>query len=224
MTKEYDKAVKEAGVKFLPFVGDDYEKGISFDKECNLMLGTTDEPGKKVLVLGESHYCDEELSDEEMSSFTRDVVDWYLNARKSSDAALWMKTFLKFERALANKVTEPKDSANIWNHLMFYNYLQVPLEGARMAGRQEDYENAREPFFKLLEVYRPDYIIVWGYRLYDRLPNDNGKQGKFLSSDLETWQYDFPGYQVKVLPTYHPSAGFSWEVWHDNIVVFLKEC
>lgn len=56
-----DKELQEAGVKFLPFVGEDYDQGISFDEEGKLVL---EGQGKKVLVLGESHYCDEELSDE----------------------------------------------------------------------------------------------------------------------------------------------------------------
>ena len=44
-----DKELQEAGVKFLPFVGDEYWNGISFDKDGNLVLGTEENPGKKVL-------------------------------------------------------------------------------------------------------------------------------------------------------------------------------
>ena len=128
--EKIDKELQGKGVKFLPFVGDSYEHGISFDEEGNLVLGTEAKPGKKVLVLGESHYCDEELSDEELSSFTRDVLDSYLN---SEERCSWKRTFLKFERALSNTVTKFEDSKNIWNHLMFYNYLQRPLRGTRMA-------------------------------------------------------------------------------------------
>ena len=129
--EQIDKELQEAGVKFLPFVGDCYEHGISFDKDGNLVLGTKENPGKKVLVLGESHYCDEELSDEELSSFTREVLDCYLN---SEERYRWMSTFVKFERALSNTVTNVEDSKSIWNHLIFYNYLQLLLRGARMAG------------------------------------------------------------------------------------------
>lgn len=121
--EKIDKELQGKGVKFLPFVGDSYEHGISFDEEGNLVLGTEAKPGKKVLVLGESHYCDEELSDEELSSFTREVLDCYLN---SEERYSWMRTFLKFEHALSN--ADPNiDSESIWNHLMFYNYLQFPL-------------------------------------------------------------------------------------------------
>ena len=142
MIEKKDSFLKEAGVKFLPFVGDNYENGISFDEKGRLILGTAEKPGKKVLIINQCHYCDEDLTDEEMSSFTRDVLEWYLDARKCGNTTLWMNTFLKFERALANEITEAKDSASIWDHLMFYNYLQVPLKGARMSGNQEEYGNA----------------------------------------------------------------------------------
>lgn len=159
--EQIDKELQKAGVKFLPFVGDQYSYGISFNDNGELVLGTEAKPGKKVLVLGESHYCDEDLSDEELSSFTREVLDCYL---KSEERYSWMRTFLKFERALSNADTNI-DSKSIWNHLMFYNYLQCPLRGLRMAGDSRRYEDATTPFFAILKKYKPDYIIVWGRRL-----------------------------------------------------------
>ena len=164
--------LKEAGVKFLPFVGDNYENGISFDEEGRLILGTAEKPGKKVLIINQCHYCDEDLTDEEMSSFTRDVLEWYLDARKCGNTTLWMNTFLKFERALANEITEAKDSASIWGHLMFYNYLQVPLKGARMSGNQgsvlscgmetREY-NIDGKRIKVLPVCHPAADYSWDY-------------------------------------------------------------
>lgn len=210
-----DKELQEAGVKFLPFVGDEYWNGISFDKDGNLVLGTEENPGKKVLVLGESHYCDEELSDEELSSFTREVLDCYL---KSEERCSWKRTFLKFERALSNVDTNI-DSKSIWSHLMFYNYLQCALHGSRMAG-EKYYEEAKEPFFAILEKYKPDYIIVWGRRLFAKLPNE---KGEYMScNDMNLWTYNIEGKMIKVLPIYHPSVGFSWDYWHKVIVVFIK--
>ena len=219
--EKIDKELQGKGVKFLPFVGDNYEHGISFDKDGNLVLGTKENPGKKVLVLGESHYCDEELSDEELSSFTREVLDCYLN---SEERYRWMSTFVKFERALSNTVTNVEDSKSIWNHLIFYNYLQLLLRGARMAGDSEDYEEAKTPFFAILKQYQPDYIIVWGRRLFDNLPYENGVEGKCMPIiNINSWSYKIGDKMIKVLPIYHPSVGFSWDYWHKIIVVFFSD-
>lgn len=217
INEEIDNELKGVGVKFLPFVGEKYEHGISFDEEGKLVL---EGQGKKVLVLGESHYCDEELSDEELSSFTRDVLDCYLNSKERYS---WMSTFVKFERALFNKVTNIEDSKNIWNHLIFYNYLQRPLRGTRMAGDLKDYKDATDPFFAILMQYQPDYIIVWGRRLFDNLPYENGEDGEYMPSiDMNSWSYQIADHMIKVLPIYHPSVGFSWDYWHEVIVEFFK--
>lgn len=218
-----DELLKRAGVKFLPFVGDFYEYGMSFDEEGNLVLGTKEKLGKKVLVLGEYHYCDEEISEEDMNSFTRDVISRYLEISSNGEKDRWMITFLKFERAFYNHVTEPSETKKFWEHVMFYNYLQVPLHGPKMAGMAEDYEEAIEPFFYLLQTYKPDCIIVWGNHLYYNIPNENGTQGEPLNFDeTETWVYKIGENKVNVLPIHHPSTGFAWDIWHYSIVEFFR--
>lgn len=218
--EQIDKELQKAGAKFLPFVGDQYSYGISFNDNGELVLGTEAKPGKKVLVLGESHYCDEDLSDEELSSFTREVLDCYL---KSEERYSWMRTFLKFERALSNADTNI-DSKSIWNHLMFYNYLQCPLRGLRMAGDSRRYEDATTPFFAILKKYKPDYIIVWGRRLFVNLPSENVQEGEYMPSiEINIWSYQIDGHTIMVLPVVHPSGGFLWGYWHEVIVELLKK-
>ncbi len=218
--EQIDKELQKAGVKFLPFVGDQYSYGISFNDNGELVLGTEAKPGKKVLVLGESHYCDEDLSDEELSSFTREVLDCYL---KSEERYSWMRTFLKFERALSNADTNI-DSKSIWNHLMFYNYLQCPLRGLRMAGDSRRYEDATTPFFAILKKYKPDYVIVWGRRLFVNLPSENVQEGEYMPSiEISIWSYQIDGHTIMVLPVVHPSGGFLWGYWHEVIVELLKK-
>ena len=218
--EQIDKELQKAGVKFLPFVGDQYSYGISFNDNGELVLGTEAKPGKKVLVLGESHYCDEDLSDEELSSFTREVLDCYL---KSEERYSWMRTFLKFERALSNADTNI-DSKSIWYHLMFYNYLQCPLRGLRMAGDSRRYEDATTPFFAILKKYKPDYIIVWGRRLFVNLPSENVQEGEYMPSiEINIWSYQIDGHTIMVLPVVHPSGGFLWGYWHEVIVELLKK-
>ena len=55
--EKIDKELQGKGVKFLPFVGDQYEDGISFNDNGELVLGKIENPGKKVLDRGECHYC-----------------------------------------------------------------------------------------------------------------------------------------------------------------------
>ena len=93
-----------------------------------------------------------------------------------------------------------------------------------MAGDSEDYEEAKTPFFAILKQYQPDYIIVWGRRLFDNLPYENGVEGKCMPIiNINSWSYKIGDKMIKVLPIYHPSVGFSWDYWHKIIVVFFSD-
>lgn len=217
--KNVDNKLIEAGVKFLPVVGDDYRLGISFDDQGKLVFGTEESPGKKVLVLGESHYSDEELPEEEMHSFTREVLKLFLEAEERQN---WMRTFVKFERALANCITDKEDSKKIWNHLMFYNYLQNMIQGPRLAGTTEEYERSVKPFLEVLKSYRPDYIIVWGKRLFENLSESSMGDKYVQDKGVAGCFYSIDGYEGKVIPVNHPSVGFAWDYWHGFIVDSFK--
>ena len=194
---------------FLPWVGSSYSTGGVF--------------GKRIMVLGESHYIEEEINDD-YRRFTQDMVENYLSF---ADSEGWRNTLLKFERSLVGHYTEPQESRKIWQSLLFYNYLQVPMDGTRQAGSSQDYQEAVAPFFEVLEQYRPQYIIVWGQRLWGNMPAGErwswnpdivvdgqvNKCGNYALKD---------GTRVKIMPVYHPSVGFSWDYWHKVISKFFS--
>ena len=136
-------------VFFQPFVGKDYTTGGIF--------------GKRIMVLGESHYCDEGCTDcgnvanhRECRTFTNGVVGDYLNEDKTRER--WMSTFLKFERSLVGHETDCQERQRIWQSVMFYNYLQVAMGGPRKAGTEAEYRQAEEAFFSVLDQYRPQHL------------------------------------------------------------------
>lgn len=138
-------------VFFQPFVGRDYTTGGIF--------------GKRIMVLGESHYCDEGCADcgnianhRECMAFTNGVVSDYLNEDKPRER--WMSTFLKFERSLVGHETEWPERQRIWQSVLFYNYLQVAMGGPRKAGSDAEYRQSEQAFFSVLDQYRPQYIIA----------------------------------------------------------------
>ena len=184
-------------VHYLPWIGKDYPAGGIFSQ--------------KILVLGESHYTDEEKG----SDFTRNVVSDYLNPEKRDS---WMPTFLKFERSLVGHVADQKERAAIWNSVAFYNYLQETVSGPREKGRREMYEQSKAPFFQVLNELRPDMMIVWGYRLWNNLPGEKWQDGQDIYiDDYKVLQGAYileDGTPVKVVCVYHPAAGYSWDYWH----------
>lgn len=224
MIEKNDSFLKEAGVKFLPFVGDNYENGISFDEEGRLILGTAEKPGKKVLIINQCHYCDEDLTDEEMSSFTRDVFERrfasYTNANSNKGNMVFSEKvfFLTLERIMTGQVNGHSNS--FWEYIMFYTYVQDIVRQPTEIAKDTDYS---APFFRLLDLYKPDCVIVLGYHLYEILPIENGYQGNQLDFDgSETWIYDLDGCKIQVFPINNLSRIYACDSWHWSIVELFK--
>ena len=201
-------------VHFLPWVGKDYATGGIFKK--------------RIMVLGESHIADPdspEINDD--ANFTTKDVEWYLG-RKESDIPRWMNTFTKFEEALAGKELAENEEKEVWNSLLFYNYLQTTATHAREDRIREEFDNSADAFFEVLNHFEPEYIIAWGTgRLYNYTPGIHWQPGEFLSFDgvtgkTGTYQLD-NGHLVKVLFISHPSTAFSWTRWHEVIKRFLRD-
>lgn len=204
---------------FTPYKGKDYESGGIF--------------GKRIMILGESHYCDEGCMDcgiarlhPECADFTKKVVADYLN--ENAPRGGWKNTFLKFERSLVGHVTDWPERRRIWQSVMFYNYLQVSMGGPQQAGTQQQYEEAGKAFYKVIDKYRPEYIITWGRRLLGKLPDDDrwhaiggivaGEYGGGFGS------YSLSGSgRSLILWVNHPSSGYSWEGWLGVIDKFLHQ-
>ena len=198
-------------VYFEPWVGENYWEGGIF--------------GKKILVIGNSHYCghrtecnncgvDGYCFDEDCSSFTTNVVNQYLD-RDEDEWESWYNTYWKFECALCGYKTDKDDSYDIWNSIAFYNYLQTAVESPYDPGNDEDYENSESAFWEVLEDLHPDYIIMWGDRVWNQSPSYNG--------DGEYYELD-DGTEISVLGIHHPSwRYFNWEEENCEINNFLND-
>ena len=206
-----------SNIFFQPFVGKDYANGGIF--------------GKRIMILGESHYCDGGCCDcgncrlcRQCAKFTQNVLRDFLDERKERQN--WMRTFVKFERSLVGKMTDWALKRKIWDSVMFYNYLQVAMGGPREAGTAEQYQQAGKEFFEVIEKYQPEYIIVWGKRLWNNLPNVRWHDGDDIVVDgypVATGAYLLSnGKQVKVMAVNHPSVGYSWDYWYRVIQRFLE--
>ena len=211
--------LEKEGVKYLPWIGDKYEDGIYYNEKGELRYGNG--KGKKVLVLGESFYWDDE-DDGSAKMFVPELIEDFINPQ--SEFLPYKRTFIKFERAMAGRELNKEESKEFWEHVMFYNYVQEPLQGTRMSPTEEQYANSRDALFSLLNVMAPDYFIVWGMRLYNNLPQE-GVQGfdiEETGDSYETWIYEVEAKRFPFMAIYHPSTGFDWFYWHKLIVEFNK--
>lgn len=208
-------------IKFNPWVGEYYHLGIQgYDHEGKIIFGTESHRGKKVLVLGESHYCANPET-EAVPEITRSIIADIINP--SAEWEAYKNTYTKFAKSLVGCIgdLDSETKAKAWHHVVFYNYVQVAMSGARVSPRPEDFRKSETAFFEVLERYTPDIVIAWGQRLYNNLPQ-GGKQlpdltidsGRFAGNATELWSYQVAGKSIAVMPITHPSAAYSTEYFN----------
>ena len=60
---------------------------------------------------------------------------------------------------------------------MFWNFIQEPMNGPNKSVPSDDaIYTGQKAFLEIIEIYKPDRVIVWGDTLYGWLP-DKGQQG-----------------------------------------------
>ncbi len=194
-------------VKFLPWVGDNYTTGLH---------------GKRVMVLGESHYC--ASPEEAVPQITHEIIADLYDAESEHEG--YKNTYTKFANALSGKRLSFDGKRTLWHSILFYNYVQFPISGARVAPTTEEFAASEAAFFEVLEAYRPDCVIAWGKRLYRNMPQRGYQLPDVEMSNgdcIETWGYETAGgHVVQVLSITHPSAAFSPDYWHGVMQRFIQ--
>lgn len=186
-----------SNINFNPWIGENYSDGGCF--------------GKRILVLGESHY-----GQNKGSSMTQDII--YDQAYSNYT----MPAYTNFERALAGYTTDSDDRERIWNSVAFYNYVQECLSGARKSPTAEQFTDSEDAFFETLDKLEPDVVLVWGTRLWENLPYTNYEAEE--ECEYEGYPYRSGTYttdngtKVTCYEMQHPSSGFSWSWWHRFLI------
>jgi len=191
---------------YEPFRGANCEKGIE---------------GKKIMVVGFSIYGGK---DEDRKA---DALPIRVNMYRDDNVPFdyWMNTYTKFIRAIKGDYIRRGGSSDTWDLLLFYNYIQEPLNGTRIPPTAQQLNDAIKPFEEMVKEFKPDIILPWGKTLYNAIPKDfpsiTGKEGEPIDGN-ETWQYELDGKIIRMLKMTHPSAGYSWKYWHEIINKLLK--
>jgi hypothetical protein len=191
-------------VFFRPWIGDNYSAGF-----C----------GRRVLVLGESHYQWDQGVDA-YEELTNDCIREQIDGEWSK--SFWTNIVITF----LNRNPTLEDKSEFWHSVVFYNYVQEFAGfGPRISPTSEMWLASEPAFWEVLDLLRPQSIIVLGYRLWSNLP-DIGDRGPHISTAPQEWTWWYPlGKSVLRALAYgirHPASGFSGRAWHPHVMKVLE--
>jgi hypothetical protein len=84
---------------------------------------------------------------------------------------------------------------------------------------------SKVPFEEVLEELKPEFIVALGYRLWEMLPDLNGREGPKIEDapQTRTWIYPHSGGSALLFNIKHPSSGFSSLEWNKYILIALEK-
>jgi hypothetical protein len=161
---------------FLPWVGENYNS-----------------QQKKIMILGESHYWDDEFWDGE----TKFVVEDYLKKKE-------LRFFTSLTKICLDKTKLTREEKNdFWHSVLFYNYIPENLGKQGDRPSKEQFQKGFEPFKKILNEYKPNYILVCGKQLWDNIPPEFGEEE---GQKYYFWWFPIEGGKKAMAACiYHPS-------------------
>lgn len=195
-----------SAIFFKPWIGEDYATGARF--------------GKRVMILGESHY----QWDKAITPYP-DLTCTAIRAQISGEYTypFWTRVVSAF---IGHKpsLDEKRD---FWRAVAFYNYVQETVSfGPRVAPTPEMWARSETAFAELLNMYAPQVLIVLGYRLWDKLPNLGGASDQPIdgATQTQTWRYPLSrGGTCLAYGIRHPSSGFTGSTWQPHILAAIRQ-
>ena len=172
--------------------------------------------GIKIFLLGESHYCGDceschDYGSEKCKKTTIKVVEDFLNYKSGNGVHKhYITTYTRFTDIFIGKKISNDELINFWNSIVFYSYVQIAMDTPRQAPSMEDFETGDEAFVEVMRELQPDIIIVWGNRLWEKMPDSFRVVNRdFLDRQGRTlYYYSCNGKEIPAIGVYHPSSSY----------------
>jgi len=198
------KNITMKNVYFLPWEGPNYNAGFN---------------GKKILVVGASHYCDEGCIDCPQKCSKDVTINTIKENARTNITTRYKKTFTCFERAMTNKESNSlTERESFWDSVSFYNFCKTPVSNCKKKPSNDSLIASVPAFKEVLTSLKPDVVIIWGTHTRDTILSqlDCELLEQCNKGNLYSLKYDSSSKAV-LCPIHHPSIGFSWQEWHPFI-------
>ena len=189
---------------FLPWIGANYWQGMQ---------------GKRVLVLGESHYqWDRNVLIDNYPTLTIASIQLIVSGRAAGG---WQSFFTKIAAAFLGCSPTQGDKKAFWQSVAFYNYIQQSAGfGPEPNPTPAMWSQSLPAFQRLLYTYHPEVIIVLGRYNWWNIQSLSGKKGPCIACERynETRWLQLTGGSCLAYGIEHPSSRrFNGLYWHPFI-------
>lgn len=159
--------------------------------------------GRKILIVGESHYSDNESIGQAIPDITEATIKSYI---KGASIPFFTKivTFLTGVPASENNWS---DIRNTWEHLAFYNYIPVVAAAGPREFDRRLWALGEVEYLTVLSEVAPDLIVVLGFRLWDNAYHRH-TDGNISPGDRENNVFDTVAGEkrIRTIKLVHPSS------------------
>jgi hypothetical protein len=203
-------------IKWKPFIGDKYHYGIN---------------GKKILIIGESHYHNgttKSIEKVNKSNFTNLVVQ-EMAIKKN----YWStKFFQNLHRTL--KGTDDFNGLTFWNKLSFYNFIQRAMNSNKERPKKLDFIKGWDCFFNVLEDLKPSICLFAGTssaKYFRRAAKNHPNIEIIQSVKMSKLNGTYPKYykirkglnEIDLFFIKHPSSFYSWRKWRSLLKKYYNK-
>ncbi|MEP6908259.1 MAG: hypothetical protein ABI858_09805 [Pseudoxanthomonas sp.] len=185
-----------SAVYFIPSVGPEYESGLV--------------DGKRVLLLGESHYASDPAAPASGRRCTRDVFDDY----QTCDLWPGNRFFGKLQR-IATRNTNPtaQESNLAWERIAFANFVQEFVgDGPRQRPTRDQWKTGQPALTEIVRRLRPHAVLVLGRATWNHITDGQASDEAPIQMpgrpERSIWLMPYEGGYAKSTWIYHPSTGY----------------
>lgn len=172
--------------------------------------------GVRLLVVAESHYKEEEQTEDEFTrTYTQDIVRRHGLELHSSSAKSGL--FFNIAKTLSS---DPSAFAEVWNLIYFYNYFLRVMDQPSEKPMAADYHTSVAPFDAVLAHVRPDAVLITSRRLWRGMKNECDLIGECALGEVYALTAG-RGLRIPVAHTHHPTRAYNPDRWRPLVQDFL---
>jgi G:T/U-mismatch repair DNA glycosylase len=185
-----------SAVYFLPSIGPLYESGLA--------------GGKRVLLLGESHYASNAEAVASGRQCTRQNFDDFWTCGIYPGNRFWGK----LQRIAARNVQPTKaESQEAWKRLAFANFVQQFVgEGPRQRPTRDQWKTGQAALTEIVQRLRPHAVLVLGGETWNHITEGEASGEPPIEiagrPDRSIWLMPYEGGYAKSTWIYHPATGY----------------